>query len=222
MSDPAAAAVAPPSRQSPALDPQLPPPNQGTTTDLEARDTISELRRSLKALVESEMGSQRNHKARLQYEMTNSYARVYVSQDEMHLRSLETQNLKQAMEHRISTSVLTADAVPVSQDSAQSNPFFDLEPVDLLKLTPYYLPCYLGGVDPHPEGWRESLGVFPPGYPGQYIKNTIQNYKMQLDALEMHNKATLMRARQEQDDAPRASDAWLVALEEQHKEDFVD
>ncbi|OBT84625.1 hypothetical protein VE02_05442, partial [Pseudogymnoascus sp. 03VT05] len=219
MSDTATAAAAPPPRQSPALDPQPPPPNQGTT-DLEVRDTISELRRSLRALVESEMGSQRNHEARFQYEMTNSYARVYVSQDEMHLRSLETQNLKEAMEYKISTSVLAAGDVLVRQGSAQRNPFFDLEPVDLLRLTPYYLPCYLGGIDPHPEGWRESLGVFPPGYPGQYIKNTIQNYKMQLDALEMHNKATLMRARQEQDGASRASDAWLVALEKQHKEDF--
>ena len=146
----AAAAVTPPTRQSPALDPQPPPPPN--------QDTISKLSLSLRALEDSEIDSQSNSHARLRFEETNSYAWVDVSEEEVHLRSLEKDKLKQAMRHMISSTAVD-DAVEVR------HPFFDLESADLLRLTPYYLPNYLGGIDPRPEGWRESLGVFPLGYP---------------------------------------------------------
>ncbi|OBT52039.1 hypothetical protein VE04_07769 [Pseudogymnoascus sp. 24MN13] len=94
---------------------------------------------------------------------------------------------------------------------ASRHHFFDLEPADLLRLTPYYLPYYLGGIDPHPQGWRESLGVFPPGYPDEHIKNTVKNtiqtYQIQLDLLEQLNKKRLVMAQQEHDEAFQASNA---------------
>jgi hypothetical protein len=44
---------------------------------------------------------------------------------------------------------------------------------------------------------------------------------MQLDLLEQQNKKRLMMARQEQDEASRASNAWPVASQEQHQEDAI-
>lgn len=188
----ATAAVALATCESTALGSQSPSPAVDEPVDLERetlRHTISELRSSLKALVECEINSQSNHHARLQFEKTNSYARVYVSKDESTLLSLEKHELQQAMQRRISTSILAVNTRPVCpplelcgldetgkssvtgalemKSRASRHPFSDLEPADLLRLTPYYLPYYLGGIDPHPQGWRENLGVFPPGYPDE-------------------------------------------------------
>jgi hypothetical protein len=155
------------------------------------RHTINELSRSVKALADSEIDSQSNCMAKHEYDQANGYVRayVYVSNDESFLRSSEKRKLKQAMQIKISTSIQAYNALQVrppletcgpdetvktslarvleTKSSDHSHPFFDLEPADLLRLTPYYMPYYLGGIDPRPEGWRESLGVFPPGYPGE-------------------------------------------------------
>ncbi|OBT91998.1 hypothetical protein VE01_09953 [Pseudogymnoascus verrucosus] len=175
------------------------------------------------------MSSPSNYHARLQFEKTNSYARVYVSKDESTLPSLEKHELQQAMQHRISSSILPVNTRPVCpplelcglhetekssvtealemKSWASRHPFSDLEPADLLILTPYYLPYYLGGIDP----WRESLRVFPPGYPDEDLKNTIkktiQTYEIQLNLLEQQNKKRLVMARQEQGEVFRASNA---------------
>ncbi|OBT84266.1 hypothetical protein VE02_06967 [Pseudogymnoascus sp. 03VT05] len=172
------------------------------------RHTISELRRSLKALMDSEIDSASNHQARLQFEKTNSYAVVYIPKEEWMLQSLEMRKLQEAMQNKISTCTLAVNAVPVCPprelcglDEAERSsltdalemkswtsrhPFLDLEPADLLRLTPYYLPCYL---------------VFPPGYLDQYVKKATQDYQMQQDLLEVQNKKSLMMARQAQDEA---------------------
>lgn len=136
------------------------------------RHTISELRRSIKDLVECEMQAPTNYPGRRsQFEKRNDFEKASVPADEAHFLSMEKYDLEQAMQHKILTSklglkVLSGRPPPETESSfpTDRHPFFNLESADLLRLTPYYLPASFGGVDP-PQGWREALGVFPPGYP---------------------------------------------------------
>ncbi|KFY46889.1 hypothetical protein V495_02195 [Pseudogymnoascus sp. VKM F-4514 (FW-929)] len=169
------------------------------------RHTISELRRSLKDLVECEMQAPINYpRRRSQFEKRNDFEKASVPADEAHFLSMEKYDLKQAMQHKISTStlalkVLSGRSPPETETSfpTDRHPFFNLEPADLLRLTPYYLPASFGGVDP-PQGWREALGVFPTGYPDdKLIKDAYQSYQEQLRMLEQQNKKRLMMAQQQ-------------------------